>query len=142
MKTFRNAKGIGVGIAGIVEPAPIIEPDGFGNKRVAFPTANGISEPGLRRFGRKAAAVGENLPVMIELLIEEHNDVACLDNLERKIPHQHPIRNAVRYAAFQGFASAKRTRPLITQGSRPGLERSTTDIRSNVLQISTVGRSP
>src|SRR6266571_5263775 len=87
VKAFGDAKGVGVGVSGIIEPALIIESDGLGNERVAFPSANRISEPGLGRFGRKSATVGEDLPIVIELLIEEHNDVRCLDDLERKIPH-------------------------------------------------------
>src|SRR6266516_594663 len=87
VKAFGDAKGVAVGVSGIIEPALIIESDGLGNERVAFPSANRISEPGLRRFGRKSATVGEDLPIVIELLIEEHNDVRCLDDLERKIPH-------------------------------------------------------
>ena len=100
MKTFGHTEGIGVGVAVIIEPAPIVESDGFGNERVAFPLANGISEPGLGRFLGKTTAVGENLAEVIELLIQEHNDVSCLDDLVRKISHQHPIRNAVRYATL------------------------------------------
>src|SRR5213083_1097330 len=68
VKTFADAKGVGVGVSVIVEPAPIIESDGFGNERVAFPVADAISEPGLRCFGRKTAAVGKDLAKVIELL--------------------------------------------------------------------------
>ena len=89
-----------MGVAVIIEPAPVIEAGGFGNERVAFPMADGISEPGLRRFGRKTAAIREDLPEVIELLIEEQNDVGCLDDLVGKIPYQHSIRNAVRYATL------------------------------------------
>src|SRR2546421_5475312 len=65
MKTFGHAKGIGMGMAVIIEPAPVVEAGGFGNQRVAFPMTDGISEPGLRRFGRKTAAIREDLPEVI-----------------------------------------------------------------------------
>src|SRR6266581_8546104 len=106
VKTFGDAKGVGVGMSVIIEPAPIIESVGFGDERVAFPVADAISEPGLRCFGRKTAAVGKDLAKVIELLIEEHNNVRGLEDLVRKISNQHTIRNAVRYAALQWFAFA------------------------------------
>ena len=69
VKTFGHAKGVGMGMSVIIEPASIIESDGFGDERVAFPVADAISEPGLRCFGRKTAAVGKDLAKVIELLI-------------------------------------------------------------------------
>src|SRR3989441_7683223 len=47
VKTFGDAKGGGVGVSVIVEPAPINGSDGFGNQRGAFPRAACISEPRL-----------------------------------------------------------------------------------------------
>ena len=69
VKTFGHAKGVGMGMSVIIEPAPIIESDGFGDQGVAFPVADAISEPGLRCFWRKTAAVGKDLAKVIELLI-------------------------------------------------------------------------
>ena len=69
VKTFGHAKSVGVGMSVVIEPAPIIESDGFGDEGVAFPVADAISEPSLRCFWRKTAAVGKDLAKVIELLI-------------------------------------------------------------------------
>src|SRR5215469_5103717 len=66
-----NAQRVTVRMAGIIEPALIIEAGRFGNKRIAVPSSNGITEPAWAGFRGKSAAVCENLAEVIELLIED-----------------------------------------------------------------------
>src|SRR5437867_7682123 len=54
-EAFGDAQGLAVRMSRIVEPALIVETDGLGDQRIAFPLANGISEPAFSGFRRKAA---------------------------------------------------------------------------------------
>src|SRR5439155_497863 len=72
LEAFGNTQRLAMRMPRIVKPALIVEADSIDDQSVAFPFANGISEPAWTRFRRKAAAVRENLAIMIELLIQNH----------------------------------------------------------------------
>src|SRR5262249_41865691 len=81
-ETFRHPQCFSVRTARIVEPTLIVETATFRYEYVALPLPYRISKPARSRFGGKTAAIGENLPVMIEFFVQDHNDTGRLNNLE------------------------------------------------------------
>src|SRR5262249_37455964 len=126
----------------IVKPAFVIESDRFGDKGIALPLPNGISEPARIGLRRKAAAIRKDLPVVIELFIEDHNDAGSLNDFEWRISHQHSVRNAMRNTLFGGTAFAEGICSLLVERCGPRLKRSLSDLGGDVLQIPSVGDSP
>src|SRR5437016_8979673 len=67
----------------VVEPTSVVEASGFDNERVTLPSADGISKPGGICICRMAAAVSENLPVMIGYLKKNDGESGSLNQFER-----------------------------------------------------------
>src|SRR5438477_9269816 len=81
----------------VIEPTSVVEASRFDNERVTLPSADGISKPGGICICRMAAAVSENLPVMIGYLKKNDGESGSLNQFERlKHRDEHRIRNTVR----------------------------------------------
>src|SRR5262245_16355151 len=141
-ETFGHSKRIAVGMPRIVEPALVVEADSLGNEGVAFPFADGIAEPARISFWRERAAVGKNLPIVVELLIQNYENAGRLDNLEGRIPHQHAVGNAVWNTSLGRAPLAQSVGAFLVKSCCPRLEWSLAEFDRDVLQIFAVGDSP
>src|SRR5438552_13194747 len=61
-----DVHGFAAGMAGDVEPGPIVHADGVNDKRIGLPMSNGISHPSWIRILRQRTPVGVNLARRVE----------------------------------------------------------------------------
>src|SRR5882762_6678962 len=80
-EAFSDVQRIRVGVTAIIQPGPLFETSRLNNKRVAFPLPDRVPEPGGIGILWERAAIGENLPVLIEFLEENHEFARRLDDL-------------------------------------------------------------
>src|SRR5215467_10453591 len=60
-------------LAGIVDPALVVEAGRLDDQRISVPMADGIAEPRRLRIGREGTAIGEDLPVGVHRLVQDHD---------------------------------------------------------------------
>src|SRR5262245_10559630 len=88
-ETLRDAQFLAVRMSRIVKPTLVVEAYSLGNKRIAFPFSDRVPKPTRIRFWRKGAAITENLSIVIELFVENDEHAWSLNQLERRIAHEH-----------------------------------------------------
>jgi hypothetical protein len=87
-KTFGDAERLGMRVAAVVEPAAFSETGGLDGERIPFPAAHRVAV--VRRVGidGQRPAVGVNLPVLVELFVQNDGDTRRLNDLRRRLPER------------------------------------------------------
>src|SRR5215510_3679013 len=106
-----------------IEPRAVVESCRLDDEGVIFPSTDRIAEPSGLWILRQRAAVGENLPPVVELLEQDDCQGRHTHDLERKRAGKHRVRDAVRQAALTRSADAEIRSTLIVQRFCPWLER-------------------
>src|ERR1700731_3550596 len=133
-EAFSDLQRVRVRVTAIVQPGSLFESSRLDNKRVAFPLPDRVPEPGRIGILWERAAIGENLPILIEFLVENHEFTRRLDNLERDVGNQHRIRHAVRHAMQLWLVSPQALHALLVQGRRPWMHRYIHALAGKVIQ--------
>src|SRR6266849_8174862 len=79
---FGDMQRLRVGVTAIIKPGPLFETSGLDDKRVAIPLPDRVPEPGGIGILWEGTAIGENLPILIEFLVEHSDFSGRLDDLE------------------------------------------------------------
>ena len=115
-ESFCDVQRIAVCVAAVVKPRLFVDADGIDHQSVTLPFPDRIPEPrGIGVF-RQRAAVSENLPMLIEFLVEHHGFPQRLDDLERDVRNQHGIRHAMRQAVQLRVICAPPVLALLVKG--------------------------
>jgi len=94
-ETLGRVQRVGMGVTGVIEPAPIVEPPGLDNQGVSIPFADGITIPGGKLDFGKAAPIHENLAVVLHLLVKNGEYGGGLNDSFRPAVHIG-VRDGVR----------------------------------------------
>src|SRR5580698_4116555 len=116
-------QGFGGRQALLVQPGLAVLPNGVDDKSVAFPMANGFSEPGGIRIRRMWASIGEDLPPhMRSAFINDEGEAGRLHDPERIGSRRH-ARDSRRKAASLGIVFGDVVLMLLVHFLSPGLKR-------------------
>src|SRR5207247_98411 len=81
---FDEMQGVGGRVPAKIEPVVLTnEPPRVHDQCIAFPLANRVPHPAAIEIRRKQTAVGEDLAIVIEFLVEDYDQSRRLDDLGR-----------------------------------------------------------
>src|SRR5262249_21945500 len=95
VETLDSMICIAVRMAAVVKIRLIVQSTRVGNKGIAVPFSNRITQPGGIHLFWKIAAVREHLPEAPLIFVENQHNARRLDKLERRRGHKHRIGDSV-----------------------------------------------
>src|SRR5262249_43330571 len=138
---FNRVQLLAVRVTAEVEPELVVEANGIDDQRLALVVADRVTVPRRIRIVGVFAAVDEDLPVAVDVALEEHEDVRWRLQQAHRIGRQarNAGRQAVRFGIVPRLARRHQCLPRLVQGNRHALRHALREIADGTRDLPDAG---